>query len=88
MALLAGAGVKGGRALGATDEEAARVVEPGWHRNRSIYPEDVLVTLYSAMGIDWTKGITKTPSGRTFEYIENISPKGIMTFGEIKELFA
>ena len=88
VALLAGAGVKGGQALGATDEEGARVVEPGWHRNRSIYPEDVLVTLYSVMGIDWTKGITKTPSGRVFEYIENISPKGIMQFGEIKELFA
>jgi len=87
VGLFAGAGIKGGRALGATDEIGARVVDSGWHQTRSIYPEDVLVTMYSAMGIDWTKEIAQTPSGRTFEYIENISPKGLMKFEEIRELF-
>ena len=87
IALLAGAGVTGGKVIGATDKLGGTVVQSGWHKDRPIYPEDVLVTLYSAMGIDWTKKISPTPSGRTFEYIENISPKGAMQFDEISELF-
>ena len=87
VGLFAGAGVRGGQIIGGTDDEGGTVVDPGWHKSRSIYPEDVLVTLYSAMGIDWTKKITQTPSGRAFEYIENISPKGYLTFAEVKELF-
>src|SRR5581483_5498800 len=62
--LFAGGGVLGGRAIGATDEQGARVVKTGWARKRSIYPEDVAATIYSALGIDWTKEITNTPSGR------------------------
>ena len=89
MAVFAGAGVRGGQILGSTEEETgAKIIDPGWHRNRSIHPEDVLVTMYSVMGIDWTKKVTQTFSGRPFEYIENISPKGFMEFGEISELFA
>jgi len=87
VGLFAGAGVKGGQIIGATDQEGGKVVDPGWHKSRSIYPEDVMVTLYSVLGIDWAKKISKTPSGRAFEYIENISPQGYLTFGEIKELF-
>ena len=85
---MAGAGVQGGKIIGATNENAGKVIDPGWRHDRSIYPDDVLVTLYSAMGIDWTKKITQTPSGRAFEYIEYISPKGPMQFSEISELFA
>lgn len=89
MALFAGAGVQGGQILGATEKETgAKIVDPGWHANRSIHPEDVLVTMHSVMGIDWTKKITQTFSGRPFDYIENISPKGFMEFREISELFA
>jgi hypothetical protein len=88
VSLFAGAGIKGGRAIGATDESGGRVVEPGWSNGRSIYPEDVLLTMYSVMGIDWAKQIQDTPSGRAFQYIEDISPKGVMKFGEISELFA
>ena len=88
VGLFAGAGVRGGQVLGATDETAARVVDPGWHHNRSIYPEDIFATLYSTMGIDWSKRVRETPSGRPFDYIENISPKGYLKFDEVKELFA
>jgi hypothetical protein len=88
VGVFAGAGVQGGRVLGATDETASRVVDPGWHKQRSIYPEDVLATIYSTMGIDWSKKVTRTPSGRPFDYIENISPKGYLEFGDITELFA
>ena len=88
IALFAGAGVKGGRILGGTDETGARIVDPGWNQKRPIHPEDILVTMYSAMGIDWTKKVTQTPSGRPFDYIENISPKGYLKFREVSELFA
>ncbi|MGH9660339.1 MAG: DUF1501 domain-containing protein, partial [Bryobacteraceae bacterium] len=64
-----GGGVRGGVAIGATDANGAQIIEPGWHMNRPIYPEDIVSTLYSALGINWTKGITDTPSGRRYEYI-------------------
>ncbi len=86
-ALFAGAGVKGGQILGATDQIGDKVTEHGWHRKRSVYPEDVICTIYSALGIDWTTKITETPSGRSFYYIEDLSPVGIMEFDEVTELF-
>ncbi len=64
--LFAGGGIQGGRVIGKTDEMGAKVVEPGWHAKRSVYPEDIATTIYSALGIDWTKSIETTPSGRTF----------------------
>ncbi len=88
VTVFAGAGVQGGKIIGATDEIAEKIIDPGWHKERSVYPDDVLVTLYSVMGVDWTKKITQTPSGRAFEYIEHLSPKGPMQFGEISEIFA
>ena len=87
-ALFAGGGVKGGKVLGVTNETGTKIVDPGWSQKRSIYPEDVLLTIYSAMGVDWTKKVTQTLSGRPFEYIENISPIGYMQFSEVSELFA
>jgi len=86
--VFAGSGVKGGKVLGATDERGAKIIDPGWSHKRSIYPEDVLVTIYSAMGLDWTKRVTQTLSGRPFDYIENISPIGYMQFSEVSDLFA
>ncbi len=88
IAVFAGAGVKGDQVLGATDNVGGKIIDPGWHKQRPVYPEDVLATIYSVMGIDWTKKITQTPSGRAFEYTEYIAPKGLMDFGEISELFA
>lgn len=87
-AVFAGAGVQPGRILGATNETGDKITDYGWHKERPVYPEDVLATIYSAMGIDWSKKITQTPSGRAFEYTEYLSPKGPMDFGEVSELFA
>ena len=86
--VFAGCGTQGGRIIGATDELGAKVVDPGWHKKRPIYIEDVAATIYSVMGIDWTKKITNTPSGRAFEYIENQSGTDFIDPGEISELFA
>ncbi len=68
-ALMVGGGVKGGRAIGVTDREGGAVLEPGWSGDRPIYPEDIACTIYSALGINWTRSISDTPSGRRFEYI-------------------
>jgi hypothetical protein len=76
-----------GKIIGATDDVGNPVTRPDWHAKRSIYPEDVMAIIYSLMGIDWTKKIVETPSGRPFYYIENVSPVGVMEFDEISELF-
>jgi hypothetical protein len=87
VGLFAGAGVQGGRAIGATDSEAAKVVEYGWRRKRPVYTEDVCTTIYSALGIDWSKRITNTPSGRDFVYVDPVAPSSVIDFQEITDLF-
>jgi hypothetical protein len=87
-AVFAGASVKGGRAFGVTDSNGVNVLQSEWNEKRSIYPEDVIVTIYSLLGIDWTKKITNTPSGRSFEYIEQQSGTDFVRFREISNLFA
>jgi len=85
--LFAGAGVHGDAILGATDAIGGKVVDPGWHRKRSVYPEDVVATIYSTLGIDWTKRIENTPSGRAFYYVDGASGSTIIDPDEISELF-
>lgn len=83
-----GAGVKGGRVIGATDAEAANVVKFEWDVKRPIYTEDVCSTIYSVLGIDWTKRIRNTPSGRDFIYVDPAAPMGVINFREISTLFS
>ena len=86
--LFAGGGIRGGKVIGATNALGAEITDPGWHQKRPIYIEDVAVTIYSALGIDWTKKLTTTPSGRFFEYIEDISGTDPISPGEVSEFFA
>jgi hypothetical protein len=67
--LFAGGGVKGGRAVGKTDATANEIVEPGWAGNREIRFEDIEATIYSALGIDWTKAYFDDPLGRGFHLV-------------------
>jgi len=67
--IFAGAGVHGGRALGATDAIGSDVVDYGWSRARYVRPEDVEATIYSAMGINWTNVRYDDPFHRGFEYV-------------------
>ena len=67
--IFAGAGVKGGRALGVTDSMGADTIDYGWSGQRYIKPEDVEATIYSAMGIDYTTVRYDDPFGRGFEYV-------------------
>ncbi len=66
---LIGGGVRGNKNIGSTDSGGAAVVDPGWSGGRAIVMEDIAATMYSALGIDWTKSIQDTPSGRRFEYV-------------------
>jgi uncharacterized protein (DUF1501 family) len=85
--VFSGGGVKTGRVLGATDDTGAKVVSADWHGKRSIYTEDVVATIYSALGIDWGKRITHTPSGRAFDYIDVSSATNLLNVDEVSELF-
>jgi hypothetical protein len=71
--LFAGAGVKGGHVVGATDKQGAYVTR------RPVAPADVACTVYEALGIDPHKHLM-TPDGRPVEILDG---------GEtVKELFA
>jgi uncharacterized protein (DUF1501 family) len=83
-AVLIGGGVRGGRTIGTTDAQSAAVTDPGWSANRVMQVEDVVATIYSALGVDWTKSISDTPSGRRFYYVEG-APQGL--YQPIDEVF-
>lgn len=71
--LFAGAGVKPGQIIGATDKQGA------YTTRRPVRPADVAWTIYESLGIDPTKQLS-TPDGRPIE---------ILDAGEtVKELFA
>ena len=54
---LAGAGIPGGRVLGATDENGVQVID------LPVEPEDLLFTIYTILGVDPTREY-QTPIGR------------------------
>lgn len=83
--LMAGARIKGGRAIGSTDERAFAMVEPGWAHDRQIRAEDIEATIYSALGIDWTTVRYDDPLGRGFEYVP--TNQGV-EYAPIHELWA
>ncbi|MBI1789525.1 MAG: DUF1501 domain-containing protein [Acidobacteria bacterium] len=83
--MFAGAGVKGGRAIGATTADGSATAAPGWSRNRDVRPEDVEATIYSAMGINWTTVRRDDPTGRGFELVPF---SGQDLYGPINELWA
>jgi Protein of unknown function (DUF1501) len=82
--VFAGGGTHGGRVIGKTDATGAQAVEYGWSANRDVRPEDVTATIYSALGIDYTKVRTDDPLGRGFEYVPYAKDGG---YGPIEELW-
>jgi hypothetical protein len=86
-ALFAGAGVKGGLILGASDSEGDRCADAGWHRKEQPRIENVVATMYSALGIDWTKEIRNTPSGRAYPFVDPLGPSGWIPTDEISEIY-
>jgi uncharacterized protein (DUF1501 family) len=87
--LFAGGGVKGGRAVGRTNEDASRAVDTGWNHRQQPYRDNVVATIYSALGIDWLQTIENTPSRRAYEYIQTAPLGGgeFISNDEIATLF-
>jgi hypothetical protein len=85
--LFAGAGIKPGRILGCTDKDGARCVETGWNHKEQPRTENVVATMYSALGIDWTKEIRNTPSGRAYVYVDPLGPNGYIPTDEISTIY-
>jgi hypothetical protein len=88
-AAFAGAGVKGGKVIGATSADGSSITEFGWNGSgntgpRNVWPEDIEATIYSAMGIDWLKIRQDDPFHRGFEYVP-FANQG--TYGPINELW-
>jgi uncharacterized protein (DUF1501 family) len=67
--VMIGGGVRGGSVIGSTDSIGEKIIDPGWSMQRPIVMEDIAATIYSALGINWTRSIEDTPSGRRFEYV-------------------
>jgi hypothetical protein len=84
-AMMIGGGIRGGRAIGTTDPTGSFIVETGWSRDRSIYVEDITATIYSALGIDWTKALDNAIEGRRYFYVLGAAEN---SFGPIEEVFA
>jgi uncharacterized protein (DUF1501 family) len=84
-AMMIGGGIRGGRAIGTTDPTGSFIVETGWSRDRSIYVEDITATIYSALGIDWTKALDNAIEGRRYFYVLGAAEN---SFGPIEEAFA
>jgi hypothetical protein len=84
-ALFAGGGVRGGRALGATNAIGSETTDPGWSRGRTVRAEDIEATIYSALGIDWTTVRRDDPLKRGFEYVPFASDQDL--YGPVNELW-
>ena len=82
--LLAGGGVKGGTVIGKTNETGAFTVDPGWSKKRDIRPEDIEATIYSALGIDYTKVYYDDPLGRGFALVPTNQEE---EYGPVHELW-
>jgi hypothetical protein len=65
----AGGGVSGGRAIGQTAADGFSTVDSGWKYGRPVANEDVAATIYSALGIDYTKSYQDDPFQRGFELV-------------------
>jgi hypothetical protein len=88
LSLYAGGGVKGGRIIGNTDIDGSHVVDTGW-KFKKIQPrtENLYASVYSALGIDWRKEITNTPSKRAYRYVDVLGATEFVPDDEIAELF-
>jgi len=82
--VFAGAGVTGGKVIGATNAAGSDTTDFGWSRDRYVKPEDVEATIYSAMGINWTTVRCDDPFHRGFEYVP-FSEENL--YGPINELW-
>ena len=85
--LFMGGGVKPGRVIGKTN--GYKVTDVGWKYKEQPTWDHCVSTIYSALGIDYSKKIADTPSGRAYEYQQTapLGGPGFIPRTEIEELF-
>jgi uncharacterized protein (DUF1501 family) len=86
-AMFAGAGVKGGLVLGASDKDGDKVVDTGWNNKAQPRIENVVATIYSALGIDWSKSVHNTPSKRAYVYVDPLGANGYIPNDELSGIY-
>lgn len=86
-AMFAGAGVKGGTVHGASDIDGIKCVDTGWQHAKQPRIENVIATIYSALGIDWTKEVHGLPSGRTYVYVDPLGANGHIPTDELAAIY-
>ncbi|HEX9001826.1 MAG TPA: DUF1501 domain-containing protein, partial [Blastocatellia bacterium] len=69
FACFAGGGISGGRAIGQTTSDGFATMDSGWKYGRPIANEDIAATIYSALGIDYTKAYQDDPFQRGFDLV-------------------
>jgi len=84
-----GGGVKPGRIIGKTSETSGKVIDNGWKYKEQPMMDHVASTIYSALGIDYSKRIGNTPSGREYEYQQTapLGGPGFIPLTAIEDLF-
>jgi hypothetical protein len=87
VGLFAGGGTKPGQLIGRTDARGEKVLENGWRHKGQMKTENIYATIYSALGIDWRKEITNTPSRRTYRYVDPLGATEFCVDDEIATLF-
>ena len=68
--LLAGGGIKGQRVIGRTNDDCSACIDNGWNHREQPQIDNLVATIYSALGIDWRKKIENTPSGSAYHYVQ------------------
>ena len=69
--LLAGGGIKGQRVIGRTNDDCSACIDNGWNHREQPQIDNLVATIYSALGIDWRKKVENTPSGRAYYYVQS-----------------
>lgn len=86
-AMFAGAGVKGGAVLGASDMDGGKCVDTGWKHKEQPRIENVVASIYSALGIDWGKEVRGLPSGRAYAYVDHLGANGVIPTSELAGIY-
>ncbi|MDJ0838137.1 MAG: DUF1501 domain-containing protein [Acidobacteriota bacterium] len=82
-AFVAGGGIQPGRIIGASDETGSYVTDPGWSHGRDITFNDLIATIYSALGLDWTAQLRYTPTGRLYDVVDTSQYGSIHAIDEL-----
>jgi hypothetical protein len=62
-------------------------VETGWKYKDQPRIENVVATIYSALGIDWSKEVHNTPSQRAYVYVDPLGANGIIPTDELSAIY-